>query len=74
MAEYIVEIDESYSDYDEIFVGVLRKNPELVRCKDCEFLGGFYEYMKGYVCRNDKGPLVCQLNGYCFYAKRRPAE
>lgn len=32
--EYIVPIGEDAQDYDEMFIGVIRRQPELVRCKD----------------------------------------
>ena len=34
--EYIIPIGEEAKDYDEIFIGVLRKHKELIRCKDCK--------------------------------------
>ena len=37
--EYIIPIGEDAQDYDEMFIGVIRRQPELVRCKDCEWLG-----------------------------------
>ena len=33
--EYIIPIGEDAQDYDEMFIGVIRRQPELVRCKDC---------------------------------------
>lgn len=35
--EYIIPIGENAQDYDEMFIGVIRRQPELVRCKDCRF-------------------------------------
>lgn len=35
--EYIIPIGEDAQDYDEMFIGVIRRQPELVRCKDCKF-------------------------------------
>ena len=35
--EYIVPIGEDAQDYDEMFIGVIRRQPELVRCKDCKY-------------------------------------
>ena len=34
--EYIIPIGEDAQDYDEMFIGVIRRQPELVRCKDCK--------------------------------------
>lgn len=35
--EYIIPIGEDARDYDEMFIGVIRRQPELVRCRDCRF-------------------------------------
>ena len=35
--EYIIPIGEDAQDYDEMFIGVIRRQPELVRCKDCKY-------------------------------------
>ena len=35
--EYIITIGEEAKDFDEIFIGVLKKHKELIRCKDCKF-------------------------------------
>ena len=34
--EYIIPIGEEAKDFDEIFIGVLRKHKELIRCKGCK--------------------------------------
>ena len=34
--EYIIPIGEDAKDYDEMFIGVIRRQPELVRCKECK--------------------------------------
>lgn len=36
MKEYIMPIDDTAFDWDEMFVGVIRKQEELIRCKDCK--------------------------------------
>ena len=33
--EYIIPIGEDAQDYDEMFIGVIRRQPKLMRCKDC---------------------------------------
>ena len=35
--EYIIPIGEDAQDYDEMFIGVIRRQPELIRCKDCKY-------------------------------------
>ena len=69
--EYIIPIGEDAQDYDEIFIGVIRRHPELVRCKDCvdcktaEFgHGRFWKYCEtiGSTVNDDD---------YCCWAERR---
>ena len=35
--EYIIPIGEEAKEFDEIFIGVIRKHKELIRCKDCKY-------------------------------------
>lgn len=34
--EHIIPIGEEAKEFDEMFIGVIRKQPELIRCKDCK--------------------------------------
>ena len=34
--EYIIPIGEEAKDYDEMFIGIIRKQKELIRCKNCK--------------------------------------
>lgn len=36
MKEYIVPIEDSEKDFDEMFVGYIRNGAVLIRCKDCK--------------------------------------
>ena len=38
--EYIIPIGEEAQDYDEMFIGVIRTHPKLVRCSDCKYYCG----------------------------------
>ena len=40
MKFYIVPIDDTETDWDEMFVGVIRKQEELIRCKECIYNNG----------------------------------
>lgn len=40
MREYIVPVDATYRDYEEVFIGFIRKKHELIRCKDCKRFDG----------------------------------
>lgn len=33
---YIVPIDDEEPDFNELFIGNIRKEKELIRCKDCK--------------------------------------
>lgn len=66
--EYIIPINETAEDYDEMFVGVIRRQPVLIRCKECKWN------------KADKWvDCVCVMNGmygrttdnYCSLAERR---
>lgn len=66
MKEYIMPIDDTAFDWDEMFVGVIRKQEELTRCKDC----------KWWNTDEDE----CWLSGldtdgyeYCSWAERKEA-
>ena len=71
--EYIIPIGEEAQDYDEMFIGVIRRQPELVRCKDCKY------YRDGdcwHECDND-GQIYYQSvinepnpDDYCSRAER----
>jgi len=66
MKEYIMPIDDTAIDWDEMFVGVIRKQEELIRCKDCAFKG-----------QHDDIEIKCSIlkrwvsvNFYCGFAGR----
>lgn len=40
MKEYIVPLYDTETDWDEMFVGAIRQQEELVRCKDCKYNNG----------------------------------
>lgn len=65
--EYIIPIGEDAQDYDEMFIGVIRRQPELVRCKDCKHHGE--QYGIGY-CMKD-GCYGWYDEDYCSRAERK---
>ena len=70
MKEYIVPVSDDLIDYDEMFVGNIREEKELIRCKDCKY----YEVAElNYDGTPDKRckPSVC-TNGK--YAVERPED
>jgi hypothetical protein len=64
--EYIVPIGEEAQDYDEMFIGVIRRQPELVRCKDCKY---FVDEEDQSYCIEMYGQ--CSGNGFCAWAERK---
>lgn len=64
MSEHIVYIPEDMKDGDELFVGNLRKDKELIRCKDCIWFTGEQKY-----CSNDHWTPTG--DGYCNFAQRK---
>ena len=75
--EYIVPIGNEAEDYDEIFIGVLRKHKELIRCKECFWYITNELKQDGTVDKRYK-PSFCELrrkymptDGYCSEAERR---
>lgn len=63
--EYIIPIGEEAQDYDEMFIGVIRRQPELVRCKDCKW----YEFDRKMHCGLPHG--VRSKDDYCSDAERK---
>ena len=65
--EYIIPINETAKDYDEMFIGIIRRQPVLIRCKDCRFRDQF-----GF-CRRwlwQKAPKM-EDEEYCSGAERK---
>lgn len=70
MKEYIVPIADNERDYDEMFIGTIRKREMLVRCGECK-----YRYVDGDNVRYN----LCLLNHnkvqsdewYCADGERR---
>ena len=58
--EYIIPIGEDAEDYDEMFIGVIRRQPELIRCKDCKYKPTCEEYI-----------ITQQEDAYCSWAERK---
>lgn len=36
MKEYIVSVQDDERDFEEVFIGYIRKQTELIRCNDCK--------------------------------------
>lgn len=67
--EYIIPIGEDAQDYDEMFIGVIRRQPELVRCKDCIYfkeVSGWHKPICGRIIKN------INADDYCSYGVKMP--
>ena len=70
--EYIVPIGEDAQDYDEMFIGVIRRQPELIRCKDCKYLVGYYCHNKWWGDgHGNYTPPIKKEDGFCDWAERK---
>ena len=79
MKEYIVSVQDDERDFDEVFIAHIRKQAELIRCKDCEHLkvSGELEHMNGdttfyYIC--DYWHRATDEWRYCDQGTRRKEE
>ena len=62
--EYIIPLGEEAKDYDEMFIGIIRKQKELIRCKDCKH---YYRFDgRCYLWSINR-----RENGYCDRAERK---
>jgi len=76
--EYIIPIGEEAKDFDEIFIGVIRKQPELIRCKECKNWEK-NDWNPNGMCRAFDDGSVCVLtetdkDEYCARAERKDNE
>lgn len=75
--EYIIPIGEEAKEFDEIFIGVLRKHEELIRCKDCKFSKAYYHGpesnlgMFTYRCTQGLYGMTVFEDNYCSRAERK---
>lgn len=70
--EYIIPINETAKDYDEMFVGIIRRQPVLIRCKDCKYSKCIEPNDDWLECQHDK--RVNHSDGYCNWAERKEHE
>lgn len=64
MKEYIMPINDTAKDWDEMFVAVIRKQEELIRCKDCKYWSKQYRWC-GF---NDTDS---EPDDFCSWAERK---
>lgn len=73
--EYIMPLNDTAKDWDEMFIGVIRKQEELIRCKDCKFSKAYYHGsesklgMFSYLCT--QGLSGMNADDYCSRAERK---
>ena len=66
--EYIIPIGEEAMEFDEMFIGVIRRQPELIRCKDCKHYLPL-DFRKPFCC--DYGIVDAMLDDFCSRAERK---
>lgn len=68
--EYIIPIGEEAKEFDEMFIGVIRKQPELIRCKDCKHYDGYYCHNKWWGDgHGNYTPPIKSEDGFCDWAE-----
>ena len=74
MKEYIYQIEDDESDESEVFIGIIRKGKELIRCRECKWFdrsdpgGTFWPII--YRCKR-VSRLWREPNDYCSSGDRR---
>ncbi len=73
MKEYIVRIENSAIDEDEEFVGFIRRQPEVIRCKDCKHWKSVvhFDVAEYGLCTARTVLQTEPKNGFCHRAVRR---
>ena len=67
MKDYIVTVPDTY------YVGYLRQNPELIRCKDCRsWRKSYYDSVDGMVC--NKTRFIMKPDDYCSMARAKEID
>ncbi len=74
MSEHIVHIPDDMKDSDELFVGNLRRDKELIRCADCVYSkrNPRVQSIHQYVC--DWHGMSVFGHYYCGTAEKRKEE
>ncbi len=67
--EYIVPIGEEAKEFDEMFIGVIRRQPQLIRCKDCKCWKPSMTDVTEHVCH--WGGFRKNADDYCSWAERK---
>ena len=69
MKEYIVSVQDDERDFEELFIAHIRKQTELIRCKDCKYYEAAELNYDGTPDKRCK-PSIC-ANGWYEYAVER---
>lgn len=70
MKEFIMPIDDKAKDWDEMFIFTIRKQRELIRCKDCKNSEPWYRDRRRCFLWDEGGVAVWD-DGFCNYAERK---
>lgn len=63
MKEYIVSVDDDDMDYEEVFIAYIKRQKELIRCKDCVYFTPEKSGEHWNICRFYDAPKTA--DGYC---------
>ena len=82
MIEYIVAIADDRDDFEEMFIGHIRRQNELIHCRDCRFYHRISPdsllalTVKDHpaICTHPNGCLETEPGGFCHYAQRRTGK
>lgn len=71
MKEYIVPVANTDRDYEEMFIGFIRKREELIRCKECTRFRAVEDSPYGICWLFSRHPSP---ESFCDRAERRGEE
>lgn len=63
MKEYIVSVQDDERDFEELFIAHIRKQTELIRCRDCAYFTPEKSGEHWSICRFYDAPKTA--DGYC---------
>ena len=66
MKEYIISVQDDERDFEEVFIAHIRKQTELIRCKDCK---NNPSTLIGWIECPMTGAGTRQPNDFCSYAE-----
>ena len=72
MKEYIISVQDDERDFEEVFIAHIRKQTELIRCKDCKYWDTSKSNIMNHTCY--WGYFLKKEDDYCSWAKPKEEE